>query len=91
MAFIISVFAVAIGVWLPGMAGSLPRALMAGGLGCSIAALGCAMAAWQYVSAWSADAQAALTGPPRPGTANAAPWLLLISLALTAASLLSAL
>jgi hypothetical protein len=91
MAFVICVVSVAVGVWLPGMRDAVPRGLMGTGLALAIAALGAAMIGWQQVSSWSADAQAPASGPPIQRGASAAPWLLLGSLALTAASLLSAL
>jgi hypothetical protein len=56
----------------------------------AIAALGCTFAAWQDVAAWSADARGGPAAPSNFVTA-AAPWLLLIALALTGASLLIAL
>ena len=41
--------------FLPGMREGPPRLLMATGWALTFGALGCALAAWQYVSAWSAD------------------------------------
>jgi hypothetical protein len=80
----------ALGVWLPGMRDGLPRLLMGGGWAFAIAALGCAFAALQHVSIWSADARAGGVAPSHLAAA-AAPWLLLLSVALTGAALLSAL
>jgi hypothetical protein len=91
MAFVICMLSVAVGVWLPGLRSTGPRALMGTGLALAIAALGCAFAAWQHVSAWSGDTQVALSGIPRHGAAAAAPWLLLASLAVTLTSLLASL
>jgi hypothetical protein len=80
----------ALGVWLPRMREGAPRALMGAGWLAAIAALGCTFAAWQDVAAWSADARGGPAAPSNFVTA-AAPWLLLIALALTGASLLIAL
>jgi hypothetical protein len=92
MAFVVCMIAVAVGVWLPGMREALPRTMMGIGLALAIGALGCTFAAWQYVSAWSADMLSAeSSGVPRHTAGSAAPWLLLSSLALVIASLLSAL
>jgi hypothetical protein len=91
MAFVICMLSVGVGVWLPGMRALPPRALMGLGLALAIAALGCAFAAWQDVSAWSADLQAAGPGSSRHRAATTAPWLLLASLALVGGAFLSAL
>ena len=90
MAIAIWMLSAALMVWLPGLGGLAPKALMGSGWGLSIAALGCAFSAWQHVSAWSADSQA--TAPPSPlhTAARAAPWLLLGSVTLIGASLLLA-
>ena len=80
----------ALGVWLPGMRDGAPRILMGAGWLAAIAALGCAFAAWQHVSAWTADLRAAADAP-RHVAAAAAPWLLLTAMALTGVALLSAL
>ena len=83
----------ALAVWLPGMRAGLPRLVLGLGWASAFGALGCAFAAGQAVSEWTVGATAAnLAGaPPRSGTGVAAPWLLLLALALTAASLLIAL
>ena len=83
----------ALSVWLPGMRAGLPRLLLGVGWASAFAALGCAFAAGQAVSSWTASATAATTvgTPPRNMAGAAAPWLLLIALALTGASLLVAL
>jgi hypothetical protein len=87
-------------VLLPGLRDAAPKVLMGVGWLFSIAALGCALAAWQGVSAWSAAARdSAAVHPdgggagelPRHPAAAAAPWLLLGSVGLVAASLLAAL
>ena len=91
MAFAICLLSVGVGVWLPGMRAVPPRALMGLGLALAIAALGCAFSAWQDVSAWSADLQAAGPGTSRHLAATTAPWLLLASLALVGGAFLSAL
>lgn len=89
----------AVGIWmlsatlvalLPGMGDGAPRALMGAGWALAIGALGCAFAAWQHVSAWTADVRRGDAAPVhRAGTI--APWLLLAALTLTGASLLTAL
>ena len=80
----------ALGVWLPGMTDGTPRVLMGLGWALAIASLGCAFAAWQHVSTWSADGRAAGSTPVHPAAAIA-PWLLLVALALTGTALLAAL
>jgi hypothetical protein len=81
----------ALGVWLPGMRTGLPWALLAGGWALLIAALGTAFAGWQRISTWTAETRAGASEPFAAPAAAAAPWLLIGALALTAASLLSAL
>ena len=80
----------ALAVWLPGMRDGIPRLLMGVGWAMAIGALGCTFAASQHVSAWTADERGA-GAPPTHSAAAAAPWLLLLALALTGASLLTAL
>lgn len=77
-------------VVLPGMRGGAPRVLMGSGWVLSLAALGASFAAWQHVSTWSVDVRAAAAAPSNPAAA-AAPWLLLLGVALTGAALLAAL
>jgi hypothetical protein len=96
MAFALLMVSAALGVWLPGMRTLVPRLLMGSGWVAAIAALGCAFAGWQHVSAWTSGAAAAgAAGDPaghlRHPAASAAPWLLLCALALTGISLLTAL
>ena len=92
----------ALAVWLPGMRGAAPRALLGIGWAASFAALGCAFAGWRSILMWSVpgapesgSAAAAVTpirdGGREPLTAAAAPWLLVAALATIAASLLAAL
>ncbi len=92
----------ALAVWLPGMRGAAPRALLGVGWAASFAALGCAFAGWRSIltssvpgaiGAGSATgaADAIRAGGREPLTAAAAPWLLLAALALVGASLLAAL
>lgn len=73
--------------WVAGMRDGAAAAALACGWAAGLAALGCVFAAWPKVSAlattYTGDAQSS-------GAAAAAPWLLLVSLALTAASLLMA-
>jgi hypothetical protein len=74
--------------WIPAMRAGAAVAALATGWLLAIAALGCVFAAWQQVSVW-----AAATEPPSAATsalAATAPWLLLVSLAAVAASLLLA-
>ena len=99
MAFAMLMLSAALGVWMPGMRALVPRALLGSGWMLGIASVGCAFAAWQRVSAWGAGVRAAgdlgnpgaLSDTPEAGVAAAALWLLLASLAVTLASLLSAL
>lgn len=54
----------ALGVFLPGMREGVPRFLLGGGWLLAIGALGAAFAAWQRISAWSAEPQnTAAQGP----------------------------
>lgn len=93
MAVAVWMLSAALGVWLPGMRETVPRVVMGIGWGASIAALGCAFLAWQQISSWSASSGdgGAPAEAPRSLPAASAPWLLLVSLALTGASLLAAL
>lgn len=77
----------ALGVWLPGMREDLPRLLLGGGWILALAALGCAFAGWQTISASTADLQAS---PSALSPIALAPWMLLASVAFTGASLLAA-
>ena len=81
----------ALGVWLPGMRDGLSRILLGLGWVFAIGALGSAFAGWQKVSKWSSDTRTIAVTLPEPGAAAFAPWLLLLALALTGASLLTAL
>jgi hypothetical protein len=77
--------------WLPGMRAGLPRVLLGGGWALAFGALGTAFAGWQSISAWTGTSSAAPAALPQGGAVSAAPWLLLTSLTLIAASLLVAL
>ena len=90
MAIAIWMLSAALLVWLPGIGSVVPKLLMGGGWALSIAALGCAFSAWQHVSTWSADSQAAAPPGTIDAAARAAPWLLLGSVTLIGASLLLA-
>jgi hypothetical protein len=79
----------ALAVWLPGMRAGLPRGLLGLGWALAFAALGCTFAGSQAISRWTASPVTA--GPPPDGGASFAPWLLLLALASTGASLLAAL
>jgi hypothetical protein len=81
----------ALGAWLPGMRDGLSRLLLGAGWVFVIGALGSAFAGWQQISRWSSDSRSLAVSLPEPGAAVFAPWLLLLALALTAASLLTAL
>jgi hypothetical protein len=81
----------ALGVWLPGMRDGLSRILLGLGWLFAIGALGSAFAGWQQISRWSSDTRTVAVTLPEPGAAAFAPWLLLVALALTGASLLTAL
>jgi hypothetical protein len=78
----------ALAVWLPGMRAGIPRGLLGAGWALAFAALGCTFAGFQRVSAWTAAAE---SGAPTGGASAVAPWLLLLALASTGASLLAAL
>src|SRR3954467_2594642 len=79
----------ALAVWLPGMRGGIPRGLLGAGWALSFGALGCTFAAFRRISSWSAAAQS--SSPPGSTAGAAAPWLLVLALASTGASLLAAL
>lgn len=79
----------ALAVWLPGMRAGLPRALLGTGWALAFGALGCTFAGSHRIAVWTASP--ANSTPPAGGAATAAPWLLLLALASTAASLLAAL
>lgn len=82
----------ALAVWLPDMRNLLPRTLLGGGWAIGFIAIGCAFAGWQAISEWTGNLGAAAAGgPPRSAAAAAAPMLVLLSLALIAASILTAL
>jgi hypothetical protein len=71
--------------WVSGMRDGGAAVALGTGWAAGLGALGCVFAAWQRVSA-IATSPAAEARPP--AAISAAPWLLLTSLALTAASLL---
>jgi hypothetical protein len=77
-------------VWLPGMRAGVPRALLGAGWALAFTTLGCAFAASQQISVWTAGAIAAADAP-RSAAGSAAPWALLLALGAIAASLLTAL
>lgn len=79
----------ALAVWMPGMRAGIPRGLLGAGWALCFGALGCTFAGFQRISAWTAAA--ADTTPPTSAAAATAPWLLLLALASTGASLLAAL
>ena len=73
--------------WIGAMRDGNAAIVLGAGWIAGLAALGCVFAAWPRVSA-IATSPSAETRPP--GVATAAPWLLLVALALTALSLLMA-
>ncbi|HXG54335.1 MAG TPA: hypothetical protein VNJ03_03075 [Vicinamibacterales bacterium] len=77
----------ALAAFITGMRDGGAAMALAIGWAAGLAALGCVFAAWPQVSSWAAG-----TGTERHHSqvAAAAPWLLLVSLALTAVSLLLA-
>jgi len=81
----------ALSVWMPGMRAGVPRALLGTGWIFAIGALGTSLLGWQAISTWASETRAGASGSLHSPTAVAAPWLLLGALALTAASLLTAL
>lgn len=81
----------ALGVWMPGMREGLPRVLLGAGWVFALGALASAFAGWQYVSLRSADIESSGAAVPDHAAAMYAPWLLIASLALTGAGLLTAL
>lgn len=77
----------ALAAFISGMRDGRASIALAAGWTAALGALGCVFAAWPRVSGWAAS-----TGmePHRSSAADTAPWLLLVSLALMAASLLLA-
>lgn len=94
MAIAIWMLSAALAVWLPGLRAGMPRIFLGLGWALAIASLGGAFAGSRNVTAWSAaDATggSSAAGAPKDAAAGAAPWLLVGALALTGASLLTAL
>jgi hypothetical protein len=81
----------ALGSWLEGMRAGVPRTLLGSGWASAFATIGCAFAGWQQLSVWTATVDAGGSVMPRSAPAVAAPWLLLLALALIGASVLVAL
>lgn len=79
----------ALAVWLPGMRAGIPRGLLGAGWTLSFAALGCTFVAFQTISTWGAAGRTSQL--PASRAAAIAPWLLVLALASTGASLLAAL
>lgn len=79
----------ALAVWLPGMRAGVPRGLLGAGWALSFGTLGCTFAAFQTISSWTAAGQPSVA--PASNAAATAPWLLVLALASTGASLLAAL
>ncbi|HXW04980.1 MAG TPA: hypothetical protein VD833_07105 [Vicinamibacterales bacterium] len=80
----------ALGSWLPGMSGPVPRVLLGIGWALALATLGAAFSGWQRISAWSADTHDADGARASSSAAAAAPWLFLAALAFTGLSVLTA-
>jgi hypothetical protein len=89
MALVTWALSAALGVWMPGMRDNLPRLLLGGGWLFALGTLASAMAAWQHVSIRAADTSVGVS--LEHPAATYAPWLLITSLALTGAGLLTAL
>jgi hypothetical protein len=82
----------ALGVWMPGMRVGAARYVLGAGWACVLGALGCAFAGWQRITIWSASETGDGSTSASLGFAErAAPWLLLLSMALVGAALLAAL
>jgi len=81
----------ALGVWMPGMRDGLPRVLLGAGWVFALGALASAFAGWQHVSLRAADIDSSGAAALEHAGAMYAPWLLITSLALTGAGLLTAL
>lgn len=79
----------ALAVWLPGMRAGIPRGLLGAGWALSFGALGCTFVAFQTISHWGATGGKSTL--PASRAATVAPWLLVVALASTGASLLAAL
>ncbi len=73
--------------WIAGMRDGAAAVALAAGWGAALAALGCVFAAWPQVSRWASGSSVEVQ---ESGAASAAPWLLLVALALTGASVLLA-
>jgi hypothetical protein len=80
----------ALGVWLPGMRETVPRALLGTGWACVLGALASAFAGWQHVSIQSLDTSVGAAVLEHRST-TFAPRLLIAAVALTGAGLLAAL
>ncbi len=89
IAFASWMLSAALAVWLPGMRAGIPRGLLGTGWALSFGALACTFVAFQAISTWGAAGRN--TALPASRAAAAAPWLLVLALASTGASLLAAL
>ena len=79
----------ALAVWLPGMRAGVPRGLLGAGWALSFGALACTFVAFQTISTWGASGKPNTL--PASRASAVAPWLLVLALASTGASLLAAL
>lgn len=88
MALAVWMLSAPLAVWLVGMRSGVPRGLLSAGWALALTALGCAFAGWRRTAEWTGAGGGDL---PSGGAAAAAPWLLLVALALIGASLIVAL
>lgn len=86
MAMAVWMLSAALAVWMPGMRTGAARYVLGGGWACALAALGCAFAGWQRVAGSLSNES---TGQPGPAEL-AAPWLLVMAVALVGFGLLLA-
>jgi hypothetical protein len=77
----------ALAAWIPGMREAAAAVALGTGWAAALATLGCVFAVWPRVSRWAAGDAPELQAST---AAAAAPWLLLLALALTGTSLLLA-
>ena len=85
----------ALAAWIPGMRDGVAAVVLGAGWAAGLGALGCVFAAWPRVSGWAAGQgqegqPSGLNATLSQGPVAVAPWLLLVALAMVAASLLLA-
>jgi cation transport ATPase len=92
MAIAVWMLSAALAVFLPGMRGGAGRWLLGGGWAFVLATLACAFAAWRRIASAADSGSTASAAAGLPSLAEKlAPWLLLLAMALSGASLLAAL